>query len=192
MAAKTINTRIQLKNDTEANWKKSVLPADNSQGTKVSGTSFVPLLGELIIFSADDAHPFSRLKVGNGTDDVLTLPFIDAGTVGGQLFSQIVLQYDSINSFPSIGQEDKMYIDLAAKAIYCYKANTGYARLSHFTYTATTTNIPIISNWDKGIMTTASIDGNFLTIENGREPELTFVDGGLNVVTSISEVNNNG
>jgi len=184
MASKVVNTRIQLKSDTEANWNKAG-PKDGSRG-------FVPLSGELIIYSADGAHPFSRLKVGDGEHDVTALPFIDAGTVGGQIFSQVVLQYDNINSFPSIGQEDKMYIDLATKAIYCYKANTGYARLSHFTYTATTTNIPIISKWDKGIMTMASIDGTSLAIENGREPELAFVDGGLNVVTSISEVNTNG
>ena len=43
----TIKTRIQLKNDTETNWKKAVLVADG--GTKVGGTSFVPLLGEIII-----------------------------------------------------------------------------------------------------------------------------------------------
>ena len=182
MATKTVNTRIQLKSDTEANWLKA--------GPKEGSTGFVPLKGELIIYSADGAHPFSRLKVGDGEHNVTALPFIDAGTVGGQVLSQVILQYDNINSFPSIGQEDKMYIDLATKAIYCYKASTGYARLSHFTYTATTTNIPIISSWDKGVMTTASIDGTALAIENGREPELTFVEGGLNVVTGISEVNN--
>ena len=55
MATKTVNTRIQLKSDTEANWNKAG-PKDGSRG-------FVPLLGELIVYTSDDAHPFSRLKL---------------------------------------------------------------------------------------------------------------------------------
>jgi len=81
MANNTIKTRIQLKNDTEANWKKSVL--EDEGGTKTSGTSFVPLLGELIVYSADEAHPFSRLKIGDGVTNVVRLPFIDADTISG-------------------------------------------------------------------------------------------------------------
>lgn len=76
----TIKTRIQLKNDTEVNWNKAVLPADNAQGTKETGTSFVPLEGEVIIYSADDTHPFSRLKIGDGVTDVASLPFVNAGS----------------------------------------------------------------------------------------------------------------
>ena len=68
MAYKTANTRIQLKSDTEANWNKAG-PKDNSLG-------FVPLKGELIIYSTDEAHPFSRLKVGDGVTNVVNLPFV--------------------------------------------------------------------------------------------------------------------
>jgi hypothetical protein len=81
-STKTLKTRVQLKSDTEANWKKSVLVADG--GEKESGNSFIPLLGELIVYTADDAHPFSRLKVGNGSTNVVKLPFIDAGTISGE------------------------------------------------------------------------------------------------------------
>jgi len=69
MATTAIKTRIQLKNDTEAHW--------------LLATNFVPLQGEVIIYSADDTHPFSRLKVGNGTTTVSNLPFIDAQTIDG-------------------------------------------------------------------------------------------------------------
>jgi hypothetical protein len=58
-----IKTRIQLKNDTETNWRKA--------------TGFIPLRGELIIYSTDEAHPFSRLKVGDGETDVNSLPYMD-------------------------------------------------------------------------------------------------------------------
>ena len=70
MAASTIKTRIQLKNDTEENWNKAI--------------NFIPKQGEVIIYSTDDAHPFSRLKVGDGFTTVINLPFIDAATLNGR------------------------------------------------------------------------------------------------------------
>lgn len=70
MATNTINSRIQLKNDTEVNWNKAV--------------NFIPKKGEVIIYSADDAHPFSRIKVGDGLTLVSNLPFIDAATLNGK------------------------------------------------------------------------------------------------------------
>jgi hypothetical protein len=72
----TLKTRIQLKSDTEANWNKAG-PKDGSLG-------FIPLRGELIIYSADETHAFSRLKVGDGVTNVTALPFIDAGTLNGE------------------------------------------------------------------------------------------------------------
>ena len=82
MGNPTIKTRIQLKNDTEANWNKAG-PKDGSLG-------FIPLMGELIIYSADDAHPFSRLKVGDGVTNVVELPFIDAATISGKTINEII------------------------------------------------------------------------------------------------------
>ena len=81
MAANTIKTRIQLKNDTEAHWDLA--------------TKFVPKQGEVIIYSAEkdtddlpagrnEPLPFSRLKVGDGETVVSDLPFIDSGSVNGQ------------------------------------------------------------------------------------------------------------
>ena len=70
MATNTIKTRIQLKNDTEAHWDLA--------------TNFVPKQGEVIIYSADDTHPFSRLKVGDGSTNIIQLPFIDAATIEGK------------------------------------------------------------------------------------------------------------
>ena len=69
MSKATVHARIQLKNDTEANWSKA---------------NFIPLRGELIIYSADEAHPFFRLKVGDGTTLVSNLPFVDSSTVEGK------------------------------------------------------------------------------------------------------------
>lgn len=79
MAINTIKTRIQLKSDTEENWNKAVLVSEG--GTKTSGTSFVPLMGEVITYLADNTHPFSRFKVGDGINNVVALPFVDGQSI---------------------------------------------------------------------------------------------------------------
>ena len=67
MAQDTVKARIRLKNDTEAHWRQA--------------TGFIPLKGEIIIYSADDSHPFSRLKVGDGITYVNDLPFLRADDI---------------------------------------------------------------------------------------------------------------
>ena len=63
MAEKTLNTRIQMKTDTEANWNKA--------------TKFIPKNGEIIVYATDATHNYQRLKIGNGTTLVNNLPFIN-------------------------------------------------------------------------------------------------------------------
>lgn len=58
MANKTFQGRIQMKNDTSANWAKA--------------TSFIPLKGELIIYT-----DVNRVKIGDGATVVNSLSFID-------------------------------------------------------------------------------------------------------------------
>ena len=67
--ANTIKSRVQLKNDTEENWNKAI--------------RFIPLRGEPVIYLADEAHPFFRVKIGDGMTNVINLPFIDAATING-------------------------------------------------------------------------------------------------------------
>lgn len=66
MSNNILNSRVQLKADTEANW--------------TTHSSFVPLAGETIIYVADATHPFPRMKVGDGTTSVANLPFINSGS----------------------------------------------------------------------------------------------------------------
>lgn len=61
MATKTINTRIQTKIDTEANWAKAA--------------NFKPLKGEVIIYDKDASHTEYRYKIGDGKTLVNALPF---------------------------------------------------------------------------------------------------------------------
>lgn len=61
------NLRIQQKHDIEANWLKAV--------------NFVPKDGEIIIYDADDNYSYPRIKIGNGKDSVLALPFMPYSTI---------------------------------------------------------------------------------------------------------------
>ena len=63
MAEKTIKSRIVHKHDSEANWNRS--------------TNFVPKQGELIIYDTDTNHSYARVKIGDGTTNVSSLPFFD-------------------------------------------------------------------------------------------------------------------
>ena len=91
MANNTIKTRIQLKNDTEANWNKAI--------------NFIPLKGEVIIYSADDTHPFSRLKVGDGNTTVINLPFINTGNLNeNRIFVDTTINWQTKPNFiPNTG-----------------------------------------------------------------------------------------
>lgn len=169
---KVIKTRIQLKNDTETNWNKAI--------------NFIPKQGEIIIYSADNSHPFSRLKVGDGNTTVTTLPFIDAGTINGEVLADVIITSSNRYAFPPIGFENKLYVDLSRNVIYCYSPTSGFTQLSHFRYTATKTQISTVNSWNPGIMTTALVDDTALVINNGTAPTLDL--GTLNVVTDISEV----
>lgn len=171
---KTIKTRIQLKNDIQTNWDRQV--------------NFIPLKGEVIIYSADDSHPFSRLKIGDGEKTVPALPFIDSGTINGKILEDSIIIIKD-GQFPSIGQENKLYVNLNNNTIYCYKPYSGFSQLSHFKYTPTTTRILTINDWNPGTMTSISVNSNSLIINNGTEPVLDL--NTLNVVTDIEEVNNN-
>ena len=58
------DTRIRHKHDTEENWAKA--------------TSFIPLLGELIVYDPDASLSYCRVKMGDGINVVSALPFMGA------------------------------------------------------------------------------------------------------------------
>ena len=172
IANNTIKTRIQLKSDTEANWNKA--------GPKNGSNGFVPLLGELIVYTADATHPFSRLKVGDGNTNVVNLPFIDAGTINGEEVE--IAKYNQKIDFPSPGSSDKLYIDLETNKIYHY-SSSGYTQLSNFDYSPVKTTIKNITYWGPGRMTALRINNNTLEVTPGIAPQLSTSN--LEVVTDI-------
>lgn len=64
MAEKTLKARQVQKHDTEANW--------NTAGTN----GFIPKKGEIIIYDKDSTHTTIRIKIGDGSSNVTSLPFL--------------------------------------------------------------------------------------------------------------------
>ena len=176
-ANNTIKTRIQLKSDTEANWKKA--------GPKEGSNGFIPLMGELIVYTEDAAHPFCRLKVGDGVNNVNNLPFIDSGTLNGEEVE--IVKGNTFSEFPSPGSSDKLYIDLSTSKIYHYSSN-GYVQLSNFEYSPVKTTIENIVNWNPGRAATLQVESNILQITNGIAPQL--LTNYIDVVTDIVKEGN--
>lgn len=171
----TIKTRIQLKSDTEANW--------NIANIRYGASGFVPLEGELIIYSADDTHSFSRLKVGDGSTNVVDLPFIDAGTLNGE--ETEIEKKENFQAFPSPGSPNKLYVDLSTKTIYHYDNNSGYTKLSNFNFSVTKSSIGNVISWSPGIRTEATIDNGTFKVANGLIPELLWEQ--RQVVTDVTK-----
>ena len=173
----TIKTRVQLKSDTEENWNKA--------GPKDGSVGFVPLLGELIVYTSDDAHPFSRLKIGDGQTNVISLPFIDAGTINGDILPEDeVLTYEQKQLFPSPGIENKLYIDLSTNTIYCYKDLGGYTQLSNWTYQIQKSTVSRITNWNVGAITEVRSQEGILQITDGILPTLDYYN--TEVVSNVT------
>ena len=73
--SKTLQTRVQMKHDTETNWNKA--------------TNFVPLAGEIIVYDVDETNLTPRVKIGDGSTLLADLPFtylpLTGGTLNGNL-----------------------------------------------------------------------------------------------------------
>lgn len=158
-ANNTIETRIQLKNDTESNWLSHPL---------------VPLAGEIIIYNPDNNYAYTRLKIGDGHSSTTNLPFIDAGTLNGTEVE--LVKKANKDAFPQNGSSDKLYVDLSTNAIYHYDLNNEYTQLSNFTYDVERTTVSAITRWRGGNMTEASISNHVLSIRNGLAPDLLYED----------------
>lgn len=62
MSEKRINSRVINKHDTEANW---------------SASSFIPMQGEIVVYDKDDTFNYERIKIGDGSTKVDSLPIVN-------------------------------------------------------------------------------------------------------------------
>lgn len=89
---RNIKSRIVHKHDVEANWLKA--------------TTFVPLQGEIIIYDKDKTYSYERIKVGDGSTLVSSLPFIDEhleDVVNTKIGTEAVFGDDGTVTAPATG-----------------------------------------------------------------------------------------
>ena len=161
--AETIKTRIQLKNDTEENWNKAI--------------NFKPKKGEVIIYSTDGTHPFSRLKVGDGNTTVVNLPFIDSNSTNGFYLA------DGTSMFPGVGEENMNYIDVQSDTIYKWETNQYVAK-----YGFIKQPLKDILTFDAGEITNLTVSNASATlmVTNGHVPSLIIND--VNIITDKGDL----
>lgn len=170
----TIQTRVQLKSDTEAKWE-------------IAGANgFTPLLGELIIYTSDDTHSYSRVKIGDGNTNINVLPFVDAGTINGETLPEDnIVFYASKSLFPYPGASNKLYIDLSNNRIYYYTPAGGYGQLSNFIYNIEKTSVSNITYWRTGSQTKLNCNNGILNVTSGVLPSLNYET--ISVVKNINK-----
>ena len=84
---KNMNTRIQHKHDTEANWNKAV--------------NFIPKAGELIVYDIDENYNYARFKIGDGVRTINDLEFSQTDLTGYATESYVnSVVADLVNSAP--------------------------------------------------------------------------------------------
>lgn len=175
MPENTLNTRIQLKMDTETSWNASALVADG--GTKQSGNSFIPKRGELIIYSVDNTHAFCRLKVGDNVHSVPQLPFIDAGSVNSLIISEVIQVYDELDDFPLVGASYSLYVDKETSKLYYWSTDDEeYVYIGPPELNLTNITIDAVDTWNAGTAANMYMDGYILTLIPGVAPALTTAE----------------
>lgn len=108
MSERSLNTRIQNKIDTTANWAKA--------------TNFVPKKGEIIVYSDGGGTGIPKMKVGDGTTKVGSLKFADEGQylplTGGTLTGVLSRGAISIDSQSGDGMEGTTNFSYAGLIFY--------------------------------------------------------------------------
>lgn len=101
MAENVLKARQVQKHDTEANWI-------------TAGTNgFIPKKGEIIIYDKDSTHTAIRIKIGDGSSNISSLPFLlDGYATEDQVESSILVWKnfdDSTDEYTYVDATDVKY-----------------------------------------------------------------------------------
>lgn len=164
---------LYVTSDTNPNIKFGTTSYWNSRSI------FTPSEGEIIIYTDKDINSENEslinipgIKIGNGLDSVIDLPFIT------DHIERFILE-ETYNDFPSIGNTHKLYIALDTLTIYQWRQGN-YIELYKFQKQQITT----ISSWNAGTMTELEVNNGKLLVTNGTVPVLTTSN--INVITNFS------
>jgi hypothetical protein len=87
MAEKNLKARIVHKHDIEANW--------------LLATGFTPRQGEIIVYDIDENYNYERIKIGDGSNNVNALPFVD-DALRTELLAQINAVDDKVDAVSAL------------------------------------------------------------------------------------------
>lgn len=101
MAENVLKARQVQKHDTEANWI-------------TAGTNgFIPKKGEIIIYDKDSTHTTIRIKIGDGSSNISSLPFLLDGYATEDQVENSILVWknfdDSTDEYTYIDATDVKY-----------------------------------------------------------------------------------
>lgn len=101
MAENVLKARQVQKHDTEANWI-------------TAGTNgFIPKKGEIIIYDKDSTHTTVRIKIGDGSSNISSLPFLLDGYATEDQVENSILVWknfdDSTDEYTYIDATDVKY-----------------------------------------------------------------------------------
>lgn len=152
---KEIVSRIVHKHDIEANWQKA--------------TSFIPMLGEIIVYDIDASHGHERFKIGDGKTAVNNLPFqVDITDFEGYKVKQEIV----VN--PTASGSASAFIDSISQdengKITVTKKNLSLPNILKFIGTTTTTLT------DGATTNPITIDGKSITAVSGNVVILSGTD----------------
>lgn len=142
----------------------------------LNDVSYRPALGEIVIYDKDTTHDYARIKIGDGSSLVSALPFIDAGSVNGEIVTPAIEQYDTFNNFPAVGNDSTLYYDKQQSELYCWVNSSGYVKISSAGSEYQSLQIKTVDTWDAGKMTNLTAQDQTLYVENGTVPTLTTQD----------------
>lgn len=160
MAEKVLNTRFQLKIDTEENWSKA--------------TNFIPKKGEPIIYEPDSTNAKYRFKIGDGSTLVNSLDF--AYDIDSELSSTSTnpVQNSTVNTALSSKAEKGNFIPFVTATYSSSDDSYSY-------YTAT------VNEWSDA-NTVEDLEGRIAYIKLNTAPEKKSIQISFNDFSNITVI----
>lgn len=141
MAEKILQTRIQLKYDTETNWNKA--------------TNFIPKAGEIILYSDGGGTGIPKMKVGDGSTKVGNLKFLKGD---GEYLTSVPAGTWAWTDGTSAGPTAKLTIDSNETAIAAIPAaSQNYSGIITTTSQTISGNKAVLGNFSVGSRTDANL-----------------------------------
>lgn len=164
MAEKILQTRIQLKYDTETNWNKA--------------TNFIPKAGEIILYSDGGGTGIPKMKVGDGSTKVGNLKFLKGD---GEYLTSVPAGTWAWTDGTSAGPTAKLTIDSNETAIAAIPAaSQNYSGIITTTSQTISGNKAVLGNFSVGSRTDANLYALNISRQSTSDASSMMLQGYIN------------